>query len=90
MPFAGLDIGSTMTKAVITDGEGKVLGSVIGPTGAEHRHLALQVMAEALDKAGLVLEELDFIVATGYGRINVIYSRNWVSAPEPAPEKKII
>ena len=42
MPFAGLDIGSTMTKAVITDGEGKVLGSVIGPTGAEHRHLALQ------------------------------------------------
>jgi (R)-2-hydroxyacyl-CoA dehydratese activating ATPase len=74
MPFAGIDIGSTMTKTVITDEEGKVLGSVIGPTGAKHRHWALQVMAEALDKTGLVLEALDFIVATGYGRINVPFA----------------
>jgi predicted CoA-substrate-specific enzyme activase len=74
MPFAGIDIGSTMTKVVIVDGGGKVLGSIIGPTGAEHRHLALQVMAEALDKTGLVLEALDFIVATGYGRINVPFA----------------
>jgi predicted CoA-substrate-specific enzyme activase len=74
MPFAGIDIGSTMTKAVITDGEGKVLGSVIGPTGAKHRHWAFQVMAEALDKTALVLEALDFIVATGYGRINVPFA----------------
>jgi (R)-2-hydroxyacyl-CoA dehydratese activating ATPase len=74
MPFAGIDIGSTMTKAVITDGGGNVLGSVIGPTGAQHRHLALQVMGEALDKTGLVLKTLDFIVATGYGRINVPFA----------------
>jgi (R)-2-hydroxyacyl-CoA dehydratese activating ATPase len=74
MPFAGIDIGSTMTKAVITDGEGKVLGSIIGPTGAEHRHFALKVMAEVLNKTGLVLEALDFIVATGYGRINVPFA----------------
>ncbi len=74
MPYAGIDIGSTMTKAVITDGEGKVLGSIIGPTGAEHRHLALQVLAGILDKTGLALEGLDFIVATGYGRINVPFA----------------
>jgi (R)-2-hydroxyacyl-CoA dehydratese activating ATPase len=74
MPFAGLDIGSTMTKAVIIDEYGKVLGSVIGPTGAQHRHLALQVMAEVLGKTALVLEALDFIVATGYGRINVPFA----------------
>lgn len=72
--LAGLDIGSTMTKAVITDGEGKVLGSVIGPTGAEHRHQALQVLAAILEQTGLVLEALDFIVATGYGRINVPFA----------------
>jgi predicted CoA-substrate-specific enzyme activase len=74
MRLAGLDIGSTMTKAVIIDGEGKVLGSVIGPTGARHRHLALQVMAEVLEKTGLALKALDFIVATGYGRINVPFA----------------
>ena len=31
-------------------------------------------MAETLDKTGLVLEALDFIVATGYGRINVPFA----------------
>ena len=31
-------------------------------------------MDEALEKAGLTLEELDFIVATGYGRINVPFA----------------
>jgi (R)-2-hydroxyacyl-CoA dehydratese activating ATPase len=74
MPFAGLDIGSTMTKVVVTDQEEKILGSVIGPTGAEHRHLALKVMEEALQKSGLTLEGLDFIIATGYGRINVPFA----------------
>ena len=74
MPFAGIDIGSTMTKAVIVDGHGTVVASVIGPTGAEHRHLALAVMDETIKKAELSFEQLDFIVATGYGRINVPFA----------------
>jgi len=74
MPFAGIDIGSTMTKVVIVDDEGKILASHIGPTGAEHRHLALKVMDETLKEAGLSLDELDYIVATGYGRINVPFA----------------
>ena len=74
MPFAGIDIGSTMTKVVIVDEEEQVLASVIGPTGAEHRHLALKVMDEAVGKTGFALPELDFIVATGYGRINVPFA----------------
>ena len=74
MPFAGLDIGSTMTKVVIADEEEKVLVSVIGPTGVEHRHLALKVMDEAIQKANLNFEQLDFVVATGYGRINVPFA----------------
>lgn len=74
MPFAGIDIGSTMTKAVIADEEGTILGSVIGPTGAQHRHLAFRVMEEALHQTNLVLKALAFIVATGYGRINVPFA----------------
>ncbi len=74
MPFAGIDIGSTMTKVIVVDQQEKILASVIGPTGAEHRHLAFKVMEEALQKTGLTLEELDFIVATGYGRINVPFA----------------
>jgi (R)-2-hydroxyacyl-CoA dehydratese activating ATPase len=74
MPFAGIDIGSTMTKVILVDMDDKILASIIGPTGAEHRHLALKVMDEALQQAGLTLEKVDFIVATGYGRINVPFA----------------
>jgi predicted CoA-substrate-specific enzyme activase len=74
MGFAGIDIGSTMTKAVVIDTDGTVLSSVIGPTGAEHRHLALTVMNEAIKKAGFLFDQLDFIVSTGYGRMNVPFA----------------
>ena len=74
MTFAGIDIGSTMTKAAVVDSDGVVLASVIGPTGAAHRHLALAVMDEAIKKADLAFEQLAFIVATGYGRMNVPFA----------------
>jgi predicted CoA-substrate-specific enzyme activase len=70
--FAGIDIGSTMTKVAVTDGE--VIATVIGPSGPEHRRMAHRVMLEALDKAGLAFDDLTFIVATGYGRINVPFA----------------
>jgi activator of 2-hydroxyglutaryl-CoA dehydratase len=70
--FAGVDIGSTMTKVVIMDDS--VLASVIGPTGPEHRKLANHVMEEALKKAKLPFKEITYVVATGYGRINVPFA----------------
>ena len=70
--FAGIDIGSTMTKVVITNGDS--LTSIIGPTGAEHRRMASKVMQEALDKAGIPFSGLAYVVATGYGRINVPFA----------------
>jgi predicted CoA-substrate-specific enzyme activase len=70
--FAGIDIGSTMTKAVIMNDA--VLASVIGPTGPEHRKLANRVMEEALAKAGLPFADITYVVATGYGRINVPFA----------------
>lgn len=74
MPFAGIDIGSTMTKVVIVDDRENMLASHIGPTGAEHRHLALKVMDDTLKKTGLAFDQLHFIIATGYGRINVPFA----------------
>ena len=72
--FAGIDIGSTMTKVVLI-GEDDSLRSVIkGPTGPEHRRLANEVMREALDKAGLSIDNISYIVATGYGRLNVPFA----------------
>ena len=75
--FAGIDIGSTMTKAVIL--EDGVIASVIGPTGPEQRKLANKVMEEALRKAGLSFDAMTYIVSTGYGRINVPFADKQVT-----------
>ena len=70
--YAGIDIGSTMTKVVIL-AQG-IVASVFGPTGPEHRKLANMVMEEALGRAGLALESITYIISTGYGRINVPFA----------------
>jgi predicted CoA-substrate-specific enzyme activase len=75
--FAGIDIGSTMTKVAIMGDS--LLASVIGPTGPEHRRLANRVMEEALNQAGLKFDQLSYVVATGYGRINVPFADRQVT-----------
>ncbi len=74
MYYAGIDIGSTMTKVVVIDDDENIVSSVLGPTGAEHRRLANNVMRQALDKADLSIDKLLYIVATGYGRVNVPFA----------------
>jgi len=70
--FAGIDVGSTMTKAVILN-KG-IIASIIGPTGPEQRRLANKVMEEVLNRAALSLKAITYIVSTGYGRINVPFA----------------
>ena len=72
--FGGIDLGSTMTKVVIIDGDEKIRARVESHTGAEHRRLANRVMEEALKQADLPFAEIDYVVATGYGRINVPFA----------------
>jgi predicted CoA-substrate-specific enzyme activase len=72
--FAGIDLGSTMTKVVIIDENDEILARVIDHTGAEHRRLANKVMDQALERSGLPFNEISFVVATGYGRIIVPFA----------------
>jgi (R)-2-hydroxyacyl-CoA dehydratese activating ATPase len=72
--FAGVDLGSTMTKIVIINENGQTAASTVKHTGAEHRRLANQVMLESLNQAGIALSDIEYIVATGYGRINVPFA----------------
>jgi predicted CoA-substrate-specific enzyme activase len=77
--FAGIDLGSTMTKAVIIDREGKTCASMIHHTGAEHRRLAYKVMEEALQQVGLSFEDLTYVVSTGYGRMVVPFAERHIT-----------
>ncbi len=72
--FAGLDLGSTMTKVVIIDKSEKMLARLESHTGAEHRRLANKVMEQALEQAELPFKAIAYVVATGYGRINVPFA----------------
>ncbi len=72
--FAGLDLGSTMTKVVLIDQDERIVASAVRHTGAEHRRLAQDVMRETLKAAGISLDDISYIVATGYGRINVPFA----------------
>lgn len=74
MYFAGVDIGSTMTKVMLIDKSDNLLSAIKGPTGPEHRQLANEVMRQALEQASLQIEDISCIVATGYGRLNVPFA----------------
>ncbi len=64
----GVDSGSTSTDAVVVDGAGAIVASVIVPTGAKASAGAQRAISEVLAKAGLEPGDLSLRVATGYGR----------------------
>ncbi len=63
-----------MTKVVVVNIHGQMVSSIQGPTGPEHRQLADEVFRKALGQARLELNEIAYIVATGYGRVNVPFA----------------
>jgi len=75
--FAGIDIGSTMTKVVIMNEE--IIASLVRVTTPEQRRLANKVMEEALERANFSFDEITYVVATGYGRINVAFADKQVT-----------
>ncbi len=73
MPVAGIDVGSLTAEVVILDQQ-KILHSVILPTGANSKAAAEKAMGKALEAAGLERSDLEFVVATGYGRVSIEFA----------------
>ncbi len=68
MLFAGIDIGSLSTDAVLLDKEGEIAGSAIVATGASTRKACEEAFSRALSEAGAAPSSVVFTVSTGYGR----------------------
>lgn len=66
--FAGIDSGSTSTDVVILNKEKEIVADIILPTGAGAAIGAERALEQALLKAGLVREDINAVVTTGYGR----------------------
>jgi predicted CoA-substrate-specific enzyme activase len=65
---AGVDIGSTTTKAVLIDGAGVVLAFAIMDTRHDRDESGEGALALALQTAGKTGADLTLVASTGYGR----------------------
>jgi predicted CoA-substrate-specific enzyme activase len=68
---AGIDVGSTYTKAVLLETDGRMIGRSIGRTGFRLTEVARRTFDEAIAVAGLKEDDVQYIVTTGYGRFQV-------------------
>jgi len=64
----GLDVGSTYTKAVVLNEENEIVAREMAATGSRLKEVASNVARAAATKAGLALEEMSYVITTGYGR----------------------
>ncbi len=65
---AGIDVGSTYTKAVILDAGNQVVGRGLVKTGFKLNEAGERALAQALAQAGLQPGDLAYVASTGYGR----------------------
>jgi len=70
---AGVDVGSVSSQAVIVV-DGKLYAFSNMRTGSDSPGSAKKAMDWALEETGMKLEDLGFVVGTGYGRVNVPFS----------------
>lgn len=71
MIVAGVDVGSTATKAVVLDENLHIIGRAINPTGANVTRAAERAFASAAAAAKVNDYDVSYIVGTGYGRYKV-------------------
>ncbi len=68
---AGIDVGSTYTKAVLTDEDGRILGRALNPTGFKLSKVAMDTYQTCLSEAGIKQGDVEYVIATGIGRHQV-------------------
>ncbi|UCD86114.1 MAG: activase [Deltaproteobacteria bacterium] len=79
--YAGCDIGSTTGKTVIINDAGEVVSSAMIDSTIDPEVTAIEVLSRAIGTVnGLEdMKELDYIVGTGYGRIELSFAHKNIS-----------
>ena len=71
MYYLGIDIGSLTCDAVIIDERENILASSVVPTGAKNLEAIERARSEVFRQADITKDEIEALVATGYGRDRV-------------------
>ncbi len=75
----GIDIGSMSTNGILLNEKKEILSSTIIPTGASSKKAADKTFHQILTEHKLSEKDIDYIVATGYGRIKVPFAHEVVT-----------
>jgi len=75
---AGIDIGSTSSKAVVFS-DHNIRGWAIIPSGGNYRLAADEVLDIALAKADITSDSIAYMIATGYGAASVSHVNDTVN-----------
>lgn len=70
---AGIDVGSTQTKGVILDLDGRIVGMALLDLEYNMRTAAQDVFSAAVKSADINPEDVKYTVSTGYGRYQVTF-----------------
>ncbi|HZD57331.1 MAG TPA: acyl-CoA dehydratase activase, partial [Anaerolineales bacterium] len=76
---AGVDVGSTQTKAIVINEEAEIVSRSLVDTGANVVKAAEQAFHKALIDGDLREEEVEYVVGTGYGRYRVTFGNTQVT-----------
>ncbi len=79
MIAAGVDVGSTATKAILMDDNRRIVGRSLIKTGANVVKAAERVFAEAVRQAAIEEHDVLQVVGTGYGRYKVTFGHAQVT-----------
>ncbi len=71
MYYLGLDLGSTWCKGVIINNKKEVIATSLEKTGYSFIETSEKLLEELFKKSSIKREDIDKIVATGYGRKSI-------------------
>ncbi len=76
---AGVDVGSTQTKAVIINEDKEIVSRALTETGANVIRAAENAFHVALQNGDIREEEVEYVIGTGYGRYKVTFGNAQVT-----------
>ena len=75
---AGIDVGSVSSQAVVCV-DGQLYGYNSMRTGNNSPDSATNALQGVLDRSGLKLEDITYVIGTGYGRVNVPFAHKAIT-----------
>ena len=77
--FVGVDLGSSMTKAVLIDKSTTILARTVRRSGTDFTTVGEQVLKDVFRTSGREKDDLTSCVTTGYGRKAVTFSQSSIT-----------